>query len=281
VGLQKAFALLLVGTALTTVPVLAQEVGTTTAVNPDSQSTPPGAGTVTLKVGARIVHKERIRTTSTGTVQLLFLDKSTLSIAPNTDILIDDYVYNPADGSGRMAATLTEGALGFVGGQLSHAGQATISTPYVSIGIRGGTAIVKHDANGTNIYDLYGVLTPNNGCQPLRRPSFKMKFSGPNSCGAPEHVTAAEIAYFINLFTSRVGENGGVPGLTNVLLNEFIGPPQGTIDPPPFRAGSGESNAFQLLIQATEHGAGRNQPPQPPPPPPPPQPPPPTLTRGR
>jgi len=39
--LEKTIALLLAGTALITSPVFAQEVGTATAVNPESQSTPP------------------------------------------------------------------------------------------------------------------------------------------------------------------------------------------------------------------------------------------------
>ena len=56
--------------ALTAVPAAAQQVGTATAVNPLSESTPPGAATVALTVGARIVHKERIHTTPSGTVQL-------------------------------------------------------------------------------------------------------------------------------------------------------------------------------------------------------------------
>ena len=116
--LEKTLAILLASTALAVAPVLAQEVGTAAAVNPDSQSTPPGGSTTTLKVGARVVHKERIKTTPTGSVQLLFLDRSTLSIAPNSEVVIDEFVYNPGEGSGRMVTSLTKGALRFVGGQL-------------------------------------------------------------------------------------------------------------------------------------------------------------------
>jgi hypothetical protein len=91
-------------------PALAQQVGTATAVNPTTESTPPGSSTVNLTVGANIVHKERIHTTPSGTVQLLFVDKSTLSIAPNTNILIDEYVYDPRSNSGHMLTNLTEAA---------------------------------------------------------------------------------------------------------------------------------------------------------------------------
>jgi hypothetical protein len=91
--LQKTIVLLLAGTTLTTATAFAQQVGTATAVNPESRTTPPGGSTVVLKVGAHVMHKERIKTTPTGSVQLLFLDRSTLTIAPNSDIVIDEFVY--------------------------------------------------------------------------------------------------------------------------------------------------------------------------------------------
>jgi hypothetical protein len=158
--LEKTIALLLAGTALVSSPVFAQQAGTATAVNPESQSTPPGGTTTTLQVGARVVHKERIKTTSKGSVQLLFLDRSTLSIAPNSEIVIDEFVYNPGDGSGRMAASLTKGALRFVGGQLSHAGQTTVHTPSATIGIRGGSSIITT----TEAINLNGLLTLGTDC---------------------------------------------------------------------------------------------------------------------
>ena len=40
--LQKTIVLLLAGTALTTATAMAQQVGTATAVNPETRTTPPG-----------------------------------------------------------------------------------------------------------------------------------------------------------------------------------------------------------------------------------------------
>src|SRR3984885_14890446 len=113
---------------LTAAPTIAQQVGTATAVNPVSESTPPGGTTAPLIVGAHIVHNERIHTTPDGTVQLRFTDRSSMSIAPNTDIVINEYVYDPNAQHGHMLVTLTQGALRYVGGQLSHNGDATITT---------------------------------------------------------------------------------------------------------------------------------------------------------
>ena len=99
-------------------PALAQQVGTATAVNPVSESTPPGGATDKLTVGARVMHNERIHTSPSGSAQLLFLDKSTLSIAPNTNLVIDEFVYDPAANRGHMLTRLAQGTLQYIGGQL-------------------------------------------------------------------------------------------------------------------------------------------------------------------
>src|SRR6202045_4726092 len=139
------------GTLLAAAPAAAQQVGTATAVNPLSESTPPGGTTAPLVVGAHIVHKEKVHTTPGGTVQLLFTDKSSMSIAPNTDIVIDEYVYNPDAKTGNMLVSLTKGTLRFVGGQLSHQGEAMITTSAANIGIRGGTATIIQGPGGTKV----------------------------------------------------------------------------------------------------------------------------------
>src|ERR1700676_2896436 len=219
-GLRSCSAVLLMGFALAAVPAGAQQVGTATAVNPLSETTAPGAATVTLTVGAYIVHKERIHTTPTGTVQLLFLDKSTLSIAPNTSILIDEYVYDPNSRSGHMLTSLTEGALRFVGGNLSHEGEATIATPAAAIGIRGGAVTV---ISGTTVIAHYGVITIHNGAGTvtISRPDFEVTILNWNTPpGEPERVTQDEIAYYLELLTSKPGQNAGVAGLKTEVNGE-------------------------------------------------------------
>jgi hypothetical protein len=112
-----AAALIAAGSAL------AQQVGTATAVNPVSESTPPGGTTDKLAVGARVMHNERIHTSSSGSAQLLFLDKSSVSIAPNTSLVIDEFVYDPAANRGHMLTRLTQGTLQYIGGQPRRRGR--------------------------------------------------------------------------------------------------------------------------------------------------------------
>ena len=77
----------------------AQQVGTASAVNPAAT-----ANTKTITIGQSITHKERIQTRANGSVQLLFLDKTSMTIGPNSDLTIDEYVYDPSANTGKLAA---------------------------------------------------------------------------------------------------------------------------------------------------------------------------------
>jgi hypothetical protein len=264
----RRLAVFIVAAFMAAPPAAAQEVGTATAVNPTSESTRPGSATITtLTVGARIVHKERIHTTPSGTVQLLFNDKSTLSIAPNTSIVIDEYVYNPNSNSGHMLTTLTQGALRFVGGALSHQGQASINTSDAAIGIRGGTVTIIQGSDGTKVIDHYGVVTIQNGAgtMTISRSGFFVLINGWNSPPSqPQPVTEQEIAYYLKLLTSKPGQNGGVPGLTTVTINPcgIVGPqPSYNCASTPWIPNDAGQNAWQTILQGTQHGTGTIAPP--------------------
>jgi hypothetical protein len=243
-------------------PSLAQQVGTATAVNPLSESTPPGETTAPLRVGARIIHKERIHTTSSGTVQLAFLDKSTLSIAPNTNIVINEFVYDPESGKGHMLTSLTQGALRFVGGAISHAGEASIVTPAAAIGIRGGTVTIVIDRTGVHVIDQFGIVTIHNaaGTTVLSRPGFEVTIlSWTTPPGQPEQVTVGEIDRLLALLTSKPGQNGGVPGLRSVAIGEcgLLGSRSTNCpDTPWLPTDTGFNDAGQLITQGTQFGTG-------------------------
>jgi hypothetical protein len=262
-------AVLLLIVVLAAGPAAAQQVGTATAVNPLSESTPPGANTIALTVGARVVHKERIHTTPSGSVQLLFLDKSTLSIAPNTNLLIDEYVYDPHSNSGHMLISLTEGALRFVGGELSHQGDATVVTPAAAIGIRGATGTIQHGKQGTLMLDHFGTFTIHNGAGDviIKRPGFYVTVADWRT--PPSEILMipeALNAHFIKIMTSKPGQNGGVPGLKTIVIDDCIagagqsggaGSQNSNCPQTPWtNTAGGESDAFQLIIQATQQATG-------------------------
>jgi FecR protein len=265
---QKSCLLVIaMSVALMAASASAQEVGTATAVNPLSESTPPGgAAAAPLVVGAHIVHNEKIHTSPAGTVQLRFTDQSSMSIAPNTEIVINEYVYDPNSKNGHMLVTLTDGALRFVGGQLSHSGNATITTTAASIGIRGGTATVIKDAKGTEVINHFGYITLHNGGGEflLTHPDFGALAHDWNRLATdlgliPQNV----IAYYLVLFTSKNGEDGGVPGFHVANIGHCgFGSVQGSNCPNTLWSpnNGGELDANQILGNSTNLGVQQTPP---------------------
>jgi hypothetical protein len=144
-------ALLMAGvaTAALAAPSMAQDnIGVTAAVNPQAQGTPPERSSRTLNVGLDMFKNERVVTGPEGKTQLLFIDGSALSIGPNSDVVLDEFVYDPASGNGKLAMTATKGVFRLVGGKLSKNEAVTLKTPTATIGIRGGVGTVALPAPG-------------------------------------------------------------------------------------------------------------------------------------
>lgn len=180
----------------------AQEVGKAAAVNPAAT-----ANLRTIAIGSSIAHKAHIQTQAGGSVQLLFLDKTSMTIGPNSDLTIDEYVYDPTGNTGKLAATLGKGALRFVGGQISHNGDAEIRTANAVIGIRGGTAFISPE----HVYTGYGVATVNSGrtSVSLRTGEFTATEGGANPPTPPGPPPAGFIAALVQKFQSSGKQTGG------------------------------------------------------------------------
>ncbi|NEW90175.1 hypothetical protein DU475_23310 [Rhodopseudomonas sp. WA056] len=195
-----AGALIAAGNVATT--VVAQEVGKASAVNPAAT-----ANTRTISIGESITHKERIKTTDKGSVQILFIDKTSMTVGPNSDLTIDEYVYDPNAGTGKLAARLGKGALRFVGGQISHTGDAEIKTASATIGIRGGVAMIGPGF----VFAGYGsstVTTPG-GTVTLGAGEFTQTPGGGQPPSPPAPPPPNFVQNLIRSFQSAPGQSGG------------------------------------------------------------------------
>mgnify|MGYP001150534017 CR=1 FL=1 len=206
-------------------PVAAQNVGRVGAVNQDATGTPPGNASRMLAIGTHVVHKERIQTSLSGSTQILFPDTSTLSVGRNSNIVIDEYVYDQNAGTGRMVASVGKGVLRFVGGQISHTAGVTIKTPVATLGIRGGVVTIvypvtaNYAAADPNIANCKGELIVGHvGSSTIRnstgsttvRPGFATCVTGPNDpIPEPFRVSDALLAQIMSNLTSKPGQSGG------------------------------------------------------------------------
>jgi hypothetical protein len=311
-----ALALLMLGMGLVSLAGAQQRVGVSSAVNPDATGIWPGTPPRRLVLGQDIVFNERVTTSAQGQTQVLFVDESAMSIGPNADMVIDQFVYDPASGTGKLAASLTRGVFRFVGGKLSKQDNAvTMQTPSATIGIRGGVALVKVSVSGsvdpTEVIFVYGksvTITGTNGVsQTITRPGFAVTVLGagasPSEPALPPPGTAAAL---ISQLDGRAGGNGGATttptevrvadsGIANAISNNF------TASQPPAQRTANvnrlvQQNQLQLQQVANQPVSQggvqlfqlaqmpRVSPPTPPPPtpptPPPPTPPSPTVYAG-
>jgi hypothetical protein len=239
-------------------PAAAQEkVGINAAVNTDATGTPPGSAVRKLVIGQEVVHNERITTDAKGQTQILFLDGSSVSVGPNADLVIDEFVYDPATGTGKMTLTDIQGAMRFVGGKLSkQEGAVTLHIGTATIGVRGGVFVADVQPGGkTEVVFVYGkavTVAGQSGCsQQLYRPGFAVDINGAGGCPdsphqAPPGATGAIMAQLD-------GRSGGNGGATTVPTNATI-------------ANSPIPNTISNNIQVSIQEAGSNSPPAPTPP---------------
>lgn len=162
-------------------PVMAgaqSKIGTVAAVNPAMAGTPPNEATRTYSLGLEVVQNERVETRGRGSGQLLFLDQTTLTVAPNSDIVLDKYVYDANQESGEIALTMTKGVLRLIGGRITKKNAGKIKVPTATIGVRGGMALLIVGAGGTSrICNIAGEsveVVPDKGS--------KITLSRPNAC---------------------------------------------------------------------------------------------------
>lgn len=110
-----------------------------------------------LALGSDVFLNDRITTDAAGTAQVMFLDKSALTVSSNAEVVIDRFVYSPAESTGDLTIRNAKGALRFIGGALSKEKPVLIKTPVSTIGIRGGIVDAHVEKSGaTDAIFLHG-----------------------------------------------------------------------------------------------------------------------------
>ncbi len=136
--------------------VKADKIGVAAAVVNQVQGV-TGGNTRALSAGSEVFAHERIRTSDASTAQLLFLDKTSVSIGPRSEIVLDSFVYNPSNGTGQVAINAAQGAFRFITGS-QNPRNYTIKTPVASLGIRGTILDFLISGNASSGYTLTVIL---------------------------------------------------------------------------------------------------------------------------
>ena len=145
--------------AATQAGVAAVVVGDVTVSEGERASPTPASTGMRMDLGDRVSSAERAR------MQILLLDQTVFTVGPNSDLVIDRFVYDPAAGKAEMAASYSRGVFRYVSGQVAKINpqNVTISTPMGTIGVRGTALFVTDDPeSGKTFIGLSGPGPQNN-----------------------------------------------------------------------------------------------------------------------
>lgn len=199
---------------LVSAPASAKQAGVAAAVNTDATSIPPAEAERTLIVGKRVVFNERIKTSLNGQAQLLMLDQSAVTVGPNSELVIDKFVYDPDKRSGEMALSLSKGLMRFVGGRISKSGGVKVRTPVATMGIRGGIALINVvSPTSVDVTLLYGdeITGTTTGGQSfeVRRQGFFTRIEDGKPPTTPAPADPAVVQQKMNKLEGRDTANAG------------------------------------------------------------------------
>jgi hypothetical protein len=195
---------------------VAREAGVAAAVNVYAVTKPPSERERTLVVGHNIVFDEKVVTGKHGQAQLLMMDQSAITVAPNSELVIDKFVYDPDKKTGEMALSLSRGLMRFVGGRLSKKGNVKLRTPFATMGIRGGIVLANVEPNGrVTVTLLFGDgvegVSDNGQNFSLRRHGYSTTIEPGKDASPPEPAPAALLTQSLKKLQGRASASAGAP----------------------------------------------------------------------
>jgi hypothetical protein len=94
--------------------------------------------------------------TARAKAKLEFVDKTTVNITEQSKILIDDFVYDPKSGSGKLAMKMVQGTARYASGQIAKNSpqNVNIQTPTATVAVRGTDFSMTVDELGRSLVML-------------------------------------------------------------------------------------------------------------------------------
>lgn len=148
--------------------------------------------------GEPILLQDGIHSGQRSGMQLLLLDETVFTIGPESEIVIDEFVYDPKTNAGKLSAEITKGVFRFVSGKIAHEKpeDMNVKLPSGTLGVRGTMVAGRVDpANKSSRLVLLGegpendtgspagaFIACNAGeCVRINRPGYGTTIDGPNA----------------------------------------------------------------------------------------------------
>ncbi len=182
---------LLVGAAVLGLFSTAQaqgRIGVTQSIQNNPVGKPPGGVDRVLRVGTDVQANEIISTAANDRAHLVFLDGTTLTIGPESQMTIDKFVYDPNTQKGELALNASKGVFRLIGGRISKTSTIAVTTPSATMGIRGGIAVFGVQPSATTSILVFGnslTVTAGGVTQTITVPGLSVTTPTGGTPGAP------------------------------------------------------------------------------------------------
>jgi hypothetical protein len=122
---------------------------------------------VTLNVGDAVYQQDVVQTGTASVVGISFPDGTALNLVANTRMALNEYSFDPNSSPNGALLTLVQGTFAFVAGKVAHEGEMKISTPVVTMGIRGTTGYVMDTGHSYEFVVVDDYATTRHGAYDL------------------------------------------------------------------------------------------------------------------
>lgn len=104
-----------------------------------------GNNNLPAAVGAPLYSGDAIKTAKTGSVGIVLADDSTISLGPDSEIAIKDYLFNPKEGKFSFVTRIAKGTFAYLSGIIGKLSPNSIrmEIPDASITVRGTRLLIK------------------------------------------------------------------------------------------------------------------------------------------
>jgi hypothetical protein len=177
------------------------------------------------KTGDKIYLNDTIQTDSQGKTQILLKDQMTISLGPNSQMVVDKFVYDPKEKSkNELSTQIQKGTFKFISGKIASDNKDAmkVSIPKATIAIRGTAVAGNIDPNGAStIILLHGAIDLQNATNSvsITKSGFGSQISSAGTIGLPVAIPQS----VINSITSGVQTQGLSSNNSNLSSNSTIG----------------------------------------------------------
>jgi FecR-like protein len=123
-------------------------IGTAASTRPNVEAI-SGGNTQTLSAGSEIYANQTVRTGNHGKADLVFIDKTNLSVGPASEVRLGKFAYDPKGSAGSVVMQATRGTVTFVTGSQAHEAYQ-ISTPHGALVVHGTTVEILVNQRDVN-----------------------------------------------------------------------------------------------------------------------------------